>query len=139
MPEHIYSQVDKECLMLSINRYEEIREQRIDITPENEILQASVKRLKAKTSFPAHKHNIIERVTNRTQESWVLIEGRIKASFYDLDDSTLYECELKKGDMAVVYRAGHSFEVIDEGTVLYEFKNGPYYGKTKDKTMIETN
>ena len=44
--------------------------------------------------------------------------------------------ELKKGDMAIVYKAGHSFNVLEDNTVLYEFKNGPYYGKLKDKTMI---
>jgi hypothetical protein len=136
MPNNIYSKIDKDLLLLSINRYDEISHERTDITPCDEILQSSVKKLELGLTFPAHKHNKLERITFTTQEAWVIIEGKIKASFYDIDDSLLHTCFLKRGDMAVVYKAGHSFEVVEKDTILYEFKNGPYYGKVKDKTMI---
>lgn len=135
MPKHFYSKINND-LMFTINKYEEISKSRTDITPEKEILQASAKILSKGENFPPHKHNYLKRETTTTQESWVIIEGKILAFFYDIDDSLMGTYELTKGDMAIVYKAGHSFNVIEDNTVLYEFKNGPYYGKTKDKTMI---
>ena len=44
---------------------------------------------------------------------------------------------LNEGDCAVVFHAGHGFSVLEEGTILYEVKNGPYYGQLKDKSFIE--
>ena len=57
--------------------------------------------------------------------------------FYDLDNSLALEVVLGAGDCAVVYNAGHGFEVLEEDTILYEFKTGPYYGAEADKTHIE--
>ena len=37
----------------------------------------------------------------------------------------------------MVFSAGHGFEVIEDNTILYEVKNGPYYGQIKDKTFID--
>jgi len=57
MPNNIYSKIDKDLLLLSINRYDEISHERTDITPCDEILQSSVKKLELGLTFPAHKHN----------------------------------------------------------------------------------
>ena len=137
MPEPIYSNCEEGTLMLTINRAWEISEQRTDVTPESEYLQISTKILSRDTSFRAHKHNPLDRHTTTTQEAWIILKGAIKAKFWDLDDTVLHETILRDGDCAVVYKAGHSFEVLQEGTVLYEVKNGPYYGQTKDKTFID--
>ena len=43
---------------------------------------------------------------------------------------------MSSGDCIVSMSAGHSFEVLEDDTLLYEFKNGPYYGTEKDKEFI---
>ena len=48
----------------------------------------------------------------------------------------IHTSKLKKGDVAILYRGGHSFKVIEENTVFYEIKNGPYIGSKFDKENI---
>jgi len=136
MPTNIYSKIDEKVLLLSINRKEEISDERIDICPENKYLQVSTKRLKKDIKFKPHKHNALERNIDNTHECWIILEGSIKASFYDLNNDLIYETILKSGDCAVVYDSGHSMEIIEDNTIIYEVKNGPYYGQQKDKTFF---
>jgi cupin fold WbuC family metalloprotein len=137
MPKLIYSKNESDLLLLVINRREEITENRTDLCPDTELLQISTKILKKDTSFKPHKHNIIERKTYNTNETWIILQGSVHAKFWDTDDKIIYETALKSGDCAVVFHAGHGFEVLEEGTILYEIKNGPYYGQVKDKTFIK--
>ena len=83
--------------------------------------------------WPRHKHLTIQRNTDKTQEAWVVFSGAIRADLYDIDDSLSLTVDLHAGDMVVVYAAGHALEVMEDDTILYEFKNGPYYGRKKDK------
>jgi|10_taG_2_1085330.scaffolds.fasta_scaffold42853_2 cupin fold WbuC family metalloprotein len=136
MPNLVYSVKEKGLLLLVINRYDEISNDRIDLCPESEYLQVCTKRMESGTTFKPHKHNPLERTTTKTQEGWIILEGKVKASFWDIDDKKIHETVLEKGDCAVVFHAGHSFEVLERGTILYEFKTGPYYGQEKDKTFI---
>jgi len=137
--EKIYSKVKEDCLLLNLVRAKEITENRIDLSPEEEYLQVAVKQLTKGTSFKPHKHKELKRNTDLTQESWVFLGGRVRAKFYDLDDSLILDTEMTGGDCVVVFRAGHSFEVLEDNTIIYEFKNGPYYGIEADKEFINEN
>ena len=132
----LYSNVDASVLLYVINRQEEINCQRQDLSPATEYLQVSCKVLKEGDKFRPHKHLHIERKTLTTHESWVILKGVIKATFYDIDDSVYSEEIMSSGDCAISFSAGHSFEVLEDDTMLYEFKNGPYYGVEKDKEFI---
>jgi len=133
----IYSKVNKDKLVLALMRFNEISEYRTDLSPDDEYLQISGRKLEKGLKVKAHKHTPIERKTDITQEAWVVFEGCIKGTFYDLDDSVLYETEIGKGDVIVLFRGGHSLEVLDEDTIFYEFKTGPYYGVEADKEAID--
>lgn len=132
----IYSKIDTDKLILSLLRYSDISEYRTDMCPDEEYLQVSGRKIKNCIKVKAHKHIPIQRKTDITQEAWLVFEGCIKAKFYDLDDSFLYETKLKKGDAVVLFRGGHSLEVLEENTIFYEFKTGPYYGADIDKESI---
>jgi hypothetical protein len=134
---HIHSAVDPALLLLVINRREDISINRTDLSPGDQYLQCATKQLSKGTTFAPHKHNELIRTTDVTQEAWVFLKGRVAARFWDVDDTLIYETELGEGDAAVVFRGGHSFEVLEEDTILYEFKTGPYFGVEKDKTYIE--
>lgn len=132
----IYSNINKEELILSFLKYSDISEYRSDICPAKEYIQVSGRKLKKGMIVPPHRHNKIDRTSNITQEAWVVLEGSVKGTFYDLDDTFLHELVLKKGDVVVLFRGGHSMEVMEEGTIFYEFKNGPYLGLENDKQKI---
>ena len=134
-----YSKIKKDCLLLALNRKGDISNDRTDISPAEEYLQCATKVLPKGASFKPHKHNKLIRETDITQEAWVFLSGRVRAKFYDLDDSLILSTELGAGDCAVVFRAGHGFEVLEDDTVIYEFKTGPYYGIEADKSFIGGN
>ena len=135
--ERVYSKVDKDKLVLALMRFNEISEYRTDLSPDEEYLQISGRKLEKGLKVKAHKHTPIERKTDITQEAWVVFDGCIRGIFYDLDDSVLYETDIKRGDVVVLFRGGHSLEVLDEDTIFYEFKTGPYYGVEADKEAID--
>jgi len=133
----VYSKVDKNCLLLTLNRREDISSSRVDLSPEEEYLQCATKTLTKGMKFKPHRHNELIRTTDITQEAWVFLSGRVRAKFYDLDDSLILDTELGAGDCAIVFKAGHGFEVLEDDTIIYEFKTGPYFGQEADKSFIE--
>ena len=135
--ERFYSKKEKEKLIFSLLRFENICEKRIDLSPDDEFMQVCGRIMSEGVSVPAHRHNKTQRKTNLTQEAWVLLKGKVRAKFYDLDDSFLCEREVFSGDVIVLYRGGHSLEVLEDNTIFYEFKNGPYFGVNKDKEKID--
>ncbi len=131
-----YSKIKPSEILFSILRFNDIKDQRTDISPENEFLQASGRVLKKDFKVKAHKHNNLKRETNITQEAWIVIKGEIYAKFYDLDDKFIYETNLTDGDCITIFRGGHELTVVKDNTYFYEFKNGPYYGVDADKVKI---
>ena len=133
----IYSNVDSNLLLHIINKVEDIDKQRKDIIPENEFLQLSSLNLPKNKTFIPHKHVTCLRETNITQESWVVIKGSVKAILYDIDDTIIHEEILMPGDCSVTLRGGHNYLSLDENTIVYEYKTGPYLGQEKDKVFID--
>ena len=134
--EKYYSKIEKDKLIFSLLRFDEISDSRTDLSPDYEFMQVCGRNMSRGVSVPAHRHVETRRETNLTQEAWVLLKGKVRACFYDLDDSFLCEKHILSGDVIVLYRGGHSLEVLEDNTVFYEFKNGPYFGVDKDKEKI---
>ena len=132
-----YSKVDPDILLFTLNKSEDITYDRTDLSPEDQYLQVATKKLSKDTTFRPHRHLKLTRQIDKTQEAWVFLSGKVRASFYDIDDTLFLETELSAGDCVVAYNAGHSFIVLEDKTTLYEFKNGPYLGIEKDKKFID--
>jgi len=135
--ERYFSKKEKDKLIFSLLKFEEICENRIDLSPDDEFMQVCGRIMSSGILVPPHRHTETIRNTNLTQEAWVLLRGKVKGKFYDLDDSLLCERIISSGDVVVLYRGGHSLEVLEDDTIFYEFKNGPYYGVQKDKEKID--
>ena len=131
-----YSHIEPNKLIFSLLRLKDITNYREDLSPDSEYLQVSGRKLAKGVSVAPHRHIPIERKTDITQEAWVVLEGSVRGTFYDLDNTILYETNINAGDCVVLYRGGHSLEVKDEDTLFYEFKTGPYYGVEADKETI---
>jgi hypothetical protein len=132
----IYSKINPDILLHVVNFKKDITEQRKDLTPDNEFLQVSTFILNKDKTFKAHKHLKLERNTNITQESWIVIQGKIKAILYDLDDTIIAEPILEVGDCSITFRGGHNYLCLEDNTYVYEYKTGPYFGQFNDKTFI---
>lgn len=131
----IYSKVEPGILLHIINRLDEING-RTNISPDEEYLQlASIKMQKGQT-FKAHKHIILEKTTNIAQESWLVIKGSVKCIFYDLDDTIIAEPILMPGDCSMTFRGGHNYLILEDDTIVYEYKTGPYLGQELDKEFL---
>jgi len=133
---NIFSRNSGEVLA-TILRFNEINNSRSDVSKDNEIIQVCARNFNKKIKIKAHKHNQIERKIFGTQEVWILLQGKIKFELFDLDDSLIYYGILDSGDSITLFRGGHSLEVIEENTIFYEIKNGPYLGIIKDKKQLD--
>lgn len=137
--EKIYSKIDSGKLLHIIWRYNDGEPGKMNfIVPEHEFMQgaAGLHLPKGHTFGGAHKHLPQKRVTDKTQESFVVVKGTVEIGVYDLDHKLLAKNILNEGDCYIYLGGGHSFNVLKDKTFIYEFKNGPYYGREKDKEFI---
>lgn len=135
--EKIYSKVKEDKLLHIIVRRSDITKGRNDIVPEDNFIQCSTLNMKRDTTFRPHKHIWKERTRSViAQESWVIIQGSVMGIFYDLDDKILKEVVLYPGDASFTLEGGHNYYILEEDTLVYEYKTGPYEGQLFDKTFI---
>ncbi len=133
--ETIFSRVQPEVALHIIHRLSDVNG-RINIVPDNEFLQVASMQLAKGQTFKAHRHIEHPRTTTIPQESWLVISGRVRCILYDLDDTVIAEPVLQAGDCSITLRGGHNYFVLDDNTVVYEYKTGPYLGVELDKTFI---
>ena len=136
--EKIYSKVDGRLLHI-INRLSEIQG-RTDVIESDHFIQCATLRMENGKTFPPHKHITKERTYKEqiAQESWVIIKGRVRCKFYDIDDTLIAEPILGVGDASFTLYGGHTYEILEDDTVVYEYKTGPYEGQEMDKVFIDT-
>lgn len=137
--EHIYSKKEPGVLLHIIHRYTDENLGRTDIVPAEHFIQCSFLNMENKKTFKPHKHIFKERSYKKqiAQESWVVLKGKVKCFFYDLDDSLLTTKILNFGDASFTLQGGHTYEILEEKTVVYEYKTGPYEGQKLDKMFLE--
>ena len=132
-----YSKIEKDKLLHIIYRVKDF-DHRTDIVPPNNFIQcASLKLQKGKT-FKPHRHIKKERLYKEqiAQESWVVIKGSVKCILYDLDDTIIGTPILNAGDASFTLEGGHTYEILENDTIVYEYKTGPYEGQIFDKEFL---
>lgn len=137
MIQKIYSKIDKNKLLHIIHRLEHV-DNRINIIPEEHFLQCSFMCFEKNKTFKPHKHIEKNRCYDKqiAQESWIVIKGKIKCILYDIDDTILEEVVLNPGDASFTLYGGHNYFILEDDTVVYEYKTGPYEGIEMDKIFI---
>ena len=63
-------------------------------------------------------------------------DGNRLPIFYDLDNSVLTTEILNVGDASFTLEGGHNYEILEDNTLVYEYKTGPYEGQEFDKVFI---
>lgn len=134
--EKLFSKIHKDKLLHFVVRGNEIEEGRVDLVDKDNFIQCSALKLKEGVTFKPHKHIWKWRKEAYiAQESWVVISGKVKCIFYDLDDTILQEVILEAGDASFTLEGGHNYLIIEDA-VVYEMKTGKYEGQKLDKVFI---
>lgn len=84
----------------------------------------------------AHIHNEVRREVLWTQEVLFVRKGRLRASIFDTKLHKVAELSVEAGDVIVLLRGGHGYDILEEGTQVLEIKNGPYVGADADRRRI---
>lgn len=133
----IYSKIEPEKLLHIIVRKEDLKPGRTDVVPEEYFIQCAILNIEKDKTFKPHKHIWKERTRNViTQESWIVIQGSVRCTFYDIDNEIIDEPILYPGDASFTLEGGHTYTILEDNTLVYEYKTGPYEGQELDKTFI---
>ena len=132
----IYSKVDSTIELATTISLEDIDSSRKSLNADSDPLQIGAIRWPLGSLVPPHKHLSEPRNTVSTQEAWIVITGLIKCRIFDLDNSFVTEVLLSPGSCIVLKNGGHELQCLADQTVMYEIKNGEYFGPTRDKESL---
>ena len=74
-----------------------------------------------------HVHKKVQREVHLTQETLFIRKGKLKVDFYSVDQEYLESRILESGDVILLIKGGHGFEVLED-LEMFEVKQGPYAG-----------
>jgi len=132
-----YSKINPDVLLHLTSGVINLKSERTDISPEEEYLQLALLKFKKGKTFRPHKHITKEKITDIAQESWFVYRGSVECIFYDLDDSIVSKEIIKEGELSITFRGGHNYRILEEDTIVLEYKTGPYLGIENDKKFIK--
>ena len=104
-------------------------------TPDELSQQLAYMKHPSGTKIEPHVHNPVRREVHYTQEVLIIKRGILRVDFYDENKTYLKSHILEKGDVILLIKGGHGFEVIEE-VEMVEVKQGPYAGDD-DKTRFD--
>jgi cupin fold WbuC family metalloprotein len=133
----IYSKIDPQKLLHIVHRYEEISD-RTEVAPEDQFIQLATLRMEKGKTFKPHQHiwKPAPRPQVIAQESWVVIKGSVECSLFDTNGALLEKVIINQGDCSMTFEGGHTYLILEDDTVVYEYKTGPYQGQTMDKVFL---
>jgi len=138
VPIKVLSKIDTDKLLHLIYRGKEFSGGRTELVDPDNFLQCCFLNFEKGTTFKPHKHIWKTPKYDRViaQESWLVMRGSVKVFFYDTDGTLLNEYILNEGDVSFTLEGGHTYEVLEEDTLVYEYKTGPYEGQAMDKVFL---
>ncbi len=104
------------------------------LTPESYSQQLGYMNRPAGYLIAPHVHNPVARQVEFTKEVLFIRSGRVRVDFYTEQQNYLESSILETGDVILLIRGGHGFEML-EPTEIIEVKQGPYAGDA-DKTRF---
>ena len=135
--EKIYSKVKENKLLHIIVRKNDLKPGRIEVVPENHFIQCALLNMEKDKTFKPHKHIWKNRTRDViAQESWIVVQGKVKCTFFDIDDNIIAEPILEPGDASFTLEGGHTYTILEDDTLVYEYKTGPYEGQKLDKVFL---
>ena len=136
--EKFYSKIKPDTLLHLIHRMGDFTQGRLNVVNDDQFIQCAALNFNEGVTFKPHRH-LIKRIVREgyiAQESWIVIKGSVMCVFYDLDNTVLAKPVLQVGDASFTLQGGHTYVILEDDTMVYEMKTGPYEGQEKDKMFI---
>lgn len=105
-------------------------------SPDEDFIQVGTWGYGAGTELKAHIHNEVRREVLWTQEVLFVRKGRLRANIFDTKQNKVAELNVEAGDVIILLRGGHGYDILEDGTQVMEIKNGPYVGADADRRRI---
>ena len=105
------------------------------LTPDDYSQQLAYMHHEAGHKIIPHFHNIAPRTVHYTQEVLVIRKGKLKVTFYNMEQESVADTVLDSGDVILLCAGGHGFEVLEE-TEMIEIKQGPYMGENNKTRFV---
>ena len=122
--------------LLAIIIYSNFKKEGIEFfTPKDFSQQLGYMKRSKGYKIKPHIHNDVPRKINFTQEVLFIKSGKVKVNFFNKEYIFLESKILRKGDVILLAKGGHGFEILEEAEII-EVKQGPYSGDI-DKTHFE--
>ena len=135
--ENIYSKIDTKKLLHIVVRKDDLKPGRADVVSGEHFIQCAILNMENGKTFQPHKHIWKTRTRDViAQESWIVVQGSVRCTFYDIDDTIVAEPILYPGDASFTLEGGHTYTILEDNTLVYEYKTGPYEGQSLDKTFL---
>ena len=99
----------------------------------HDFIQVGIWGYGAGKELKAHIHNEVKREVLWTQEVLFVRKGKLRANIFDTTEKKVAELELSSGDVIILLRGGHGYDILESGTQVLEIKNGPYVGPDMDR------
>jgi hypothetical protein len=137
----VYSKLKKKKLLHIIsnkNYFSRMKSPRLDISSKEQFIQVATLLLSKNQTFLAHRHiwKVPRFKKTIAQESWIILEGKVRMYAYDIDGSFIKSFLLKNGNFSITYEGGHNYKALTKNTKVIEYKTGPYEGVKRDKVFI---
>lgn len=133
----IYSNAQPGLLLHIAVTAQDFTSSRLDIVNPDEFIQMALIPLKEGQTFKPHQHVFKKGPANIiSQESWVVLSGRVLVDYYDIDGKKLCMYEMPVGGLSITLRGGHNYTCKENGTKVLEIKTGPYLGQEHDKVFL---
>jgi len=128
----------KDAVLHLVYRPDEDVEMRTELVDPDQFIQCAYLKMDEGQTFRPHKHIWKNPNYKRViaQESWVVIRGKVQVFFYDIDGSFLENHILTAGDSSFTLEGGHTYQILEDDTLVYEYKTGPYEGQELDKVFL---
>jgi mannose-6-phosphate isomerase-like protein (cupin superfamily) len=97
------------------------------LTPDEFSQQLAYMKHPAGKIISPHIHNEVQREVFFTQEVLIIKKGVLRVDFYTDQQQYLESYLLRSGDVILLIRGGHGFQILEEVEML-EVKQGPYVG-----------
>ena len=105
-------------------------------SPDGDFIQVGSWGYDAGKELKAHIHNEVKREVLWTQEVLYVRKGKLRARVYDTKENLVKALEVSSGDIIILLRGGHGYDILEDGTQVLEVKNGPYVGPDLDRRRL---
>lgn len=103
---------------------------------DEDFIQVGIWGYGAGKELKAHIHNEVKREVLWTQEVLFVRSGKLRTNIFDTSERKVCELEVNVGDVIILLRGGHGYDILEAGTQVLEIKNGPYVGPDRDRRRL---